>query len=240
MSTAPRRRRPLPIILGVVLIILAFGGVLVVARLATPPPAKVSVVGAAHDIHVGRVFTADDLSTVEVEAPGPTGAQRDRAQVIGRVARSNITSGSPVLDAQLAQQTAAAPARLYFTLKPGTVALNIPAGDISPYVQPGDQIDVVATPKLGASAANPQTKTTLKGLLVLAVGAPGQQATGNATSSGGNLLVQVTLQDAEALQFIVKNTEFTYVLKSPQDASGTDPDTTGVDLNTIRAKYGFR
>jgi Flp pilus assembly protein CpaB len=241
-TAAPRRRRPLQIILGLVLMVLAFVGVVVVARLASPPTSKVSVVGAARDIHVGKVVTADDLTSIDVSAPGPPGAFNDRSLAIGRVARSNITSGSAVVDSALATQTTAAPARLFFTLPPGKVALNIPAGDISPYVQPGDQIDVIATPKPpgGATISNTQTKTTLKGLLVLAVGSPGQTAQGAAASGGGNLVVQVSLQDAEALQFIVKNTDFTYVLKSPQDSTSADPATAGMDFNTFKATFGYK
>jgi Flp pilus assembly protein CpaB len=224
----------------VALVAIAFVGVLIVARLAGAPAEKITIVGAAKDIHVGKVLTADDLDTISVDAPGPTGAFRDKTAALGQIARQNITSSSPVLDTELAQQTAVAPAKLYFTIPSGKVALNIPAGDISPYVQPGDQVDVIATPKVGATSTNQQTKATVKGLLVLAVGAPGQSASGSATPSGGNLIVEVSLQDAEALQFIVKNTDFTYVLKSPQDAAVADPDTTGIDINQFKAKYGFR
>lgn len=238
MSTAaPRRRRPLQVLLGVVLVVLAFVGVLVVSRLAGAPVQKLSIIGAAKEIHVGKVLAVDDMSTIEVDAPGPTGAFRDKAAAAGRIARQNIAAGEPVLDTELAQQTAVTPARLYFTLPAGKVALNIPAGDISPYVQPGDQVDVVATPKIGTGSS--QTKTTLKGLLVLAVGAPGQAATGNATPSGGNLIVQVSLQDAEALEFIIKNTDFTYVLKSPQDTGSADPETSGMDASAFRSRFGF-
>lgn len=241
MSTAaPRRRRPLQIILGLVLMVMAFVGVVVVAKLASPPAQKISVVGAAREIHVGKQVTADDLSTIDVDAPGPTGAFRDKTLIIGRVARTTIASGGVVLDTALATQTAVAPAKLYFSIPAGKVALNIPAGDISPYVQPGDQIDVIATPKVANATATQQTKTTLKGLLVLAVGSPGQTSQGAATSTGGNLVVQVSLQDAEALQFIVRNTEFTYVLKSQQDVANPDPATTGMDLNTFKALYGFK
>lgn len=243
MSTAaPRRRRPLQVILGVVLVVLAFVGVLVVARTAGAPSQKISVVGASKDIHVGKVLVVDDLSTISVDAPGPTGAFREKTAAVGQVARQNIVAGAPLLDTQLAQQTAVAPAKLYFTIPAGKVALNIPAGDISPYVQPGDQVDVIATPKIGAGTtnANQQTKTTLKGLLVLAVGAPGQAANGNATPGGGNLVVEVSLNDAEALQYIVKNTDFTYVLKSPQDAGSTDPETPGMDSGQFKAKFGYR
>ena len=241
MSTAtPRRRRPLQVVLGLVLMVMAFVGVVVVARLASPPTQKISVLAAAHDIHVGKAVTADDLTTIDVEVPGPPGALRDRTLVIGRVARTTITSGSAVVDTSLATQTAVAPAKLYFSIPAGKVALNIPAGDISPYVQPGDQIDIIATPKAVNPASTQQTKTTLKGLLVLAVGSPGQTAQGAATSTGGNLVVQVALQEAEALQFIIRNTDFTYVLKSQQDASNPDPATTGMDLPAFKALYGFK
>jgi Flp pilus assembly protein CpaB len=227
-------------LLGVALVVLAFVGVLVVARLSGAPVQKITIVSAAHDIHVGKKLTVDDLSMVDVDAPGPTGGFRDKTAPVGKVARQNITAGTPVLDTELAAETAAAPARLFFTIPTGKVALNIPAGDLSPYVQPGDQIDVIATPKAGGASSNQETKTSIKGLLVLAVGAPGAASGGSTTSTGGNLVVQVSLQDAEALQFIVKNTEFTYVLKSPQDASKPDPSTTGMDLNTFKSTYGYR
>ena len=148
---------------------------------------------------------------------------------MGRIARQDIKAGAPIIDTQLALPAPQTAAKLYFTLPAGKVALNIPAGDISPYVQPGDQIDVIATARGGAV----QTKTTLKGLKVLAVGTPG-------TPTAGNLVVQVSLQDAEALQFLVKNTDFTYVLKSPLDTSSTDPSTTGIDLPGFKTRYGFK
>lgn len=239
-TTAPRRRRPLQVVIGVVLVTLAFVGVLVVARLASAPAQKLTIVSAARDIHVGKKITAEDLSTTQVDAPGPTGGFQDRTAPVGKLARQNIVAGQPVLDTELAVETVAAPARLYFTLPAGKVALNIPAGDISPYVQPGDQIDVIATPRVTSSTPNQQTKTTLKGLLVLAVGAPGTTSSGSTTSSGGNLVVQVSLQDAEALQFIVKNTDFTYVLKSPQDVGSLDPSTNGMDLPTFKSTFGYR
>jgi Flp pilus assembly protein CpaB len=239
-TSAPRRRRPLQVVIGVVLVGLAFVGVLVVARLSAAPQQKLTIVSAARDIHVGKKIAAEDLSTIQMDSPGPTGGFQDKTAPLGKLARQNISAGQPLLDSELAAQTVAAPARLYFTLPAGKVALNIPAGDISPYVQPGDQIDVIATPKAGTATTNQETKTTLKGLLVLAVGAPGTTTNGSTTSSGGNLVVQVSLQDAEALEFIVKNTDFTYVLKSPQDAGNPDPGTNGMDLPTFKSTFGYR
>jgi pilus assembly protein CpaB len=231
----------LQVILGVVLVVLAFVGVLIFARLAGAPATKITIVSAARDIHVGKKVTTDDLTTSEVDAPGPTGAFRDKTAPIGKVARTTIASGLPVLDTQLAAETAIAPARLYFTIPSGKVALSVPSGDISPFVQPGDQIDVIATPKVAGSSVGQETKSTIKGLLVLAVGAPSSGTNSSApATAGGNMVVQVSLQDAEALQFIIKNTDYTYVLKSPQDAGSTDPSTNGMDLPTFKSTFGFR
>ena len=251
-TTAPRRRgRTIQVIVGVLLVVVAFIGVLIFSSLIGRG-GKTTIIGAAHDIKTQTVLTDGDLTTISVDTV-PTGAIKTKADATGKFARNDIKSGAPVLDSDLAAPANATPAKLYFALPAGKVALNIPAGDISPYVQPGDQIDVIATPKAPANqpATTPtlnQTKATLKGLRVLAVGAPqtsSQQAAnsnsnGTAAPNGGNLVVQVSLQDAETLEFIVKNTDFTYVLKSPLDVNATDPSTSGVDLNTFKAAFGYR
>jgi len=64
--------------------------------------------------------------------------------------------------------------------------------------------------------------------------------TGGIAGFNDQLVVQVSLQDAETLEFIIKNTDFTYVLKSPLDVNAPDPSTTGVDLNSFKAAYGYR
>lgn len=245
-NIAPRRRRrTIQVVIGMLLVVLAFAGVLVFGRISGGPTAKTTIVGAARDIKTQQVLTNDDLTTIEVDTV-PTGALQDKSLAAGKIARQNIAKASAVLDSQLAEPAIGTAARLYFALPAGKVALNIPAGDISPYVQPGDQIDVIATPKVaaGQTGTNPnQTKATLKGLRVLAVGAPaaaGAQGGQQAASTGGNLVVEVTLQEAETLQFIVKNTEFTYVLKSPLDQSNPDPATTGTDLTSFKSAFGYR
>jgi Flp pilus assembly protein CpaB len=244
-----RRGRTFQVIIGVVIVILAFVGFVIFSQLVGRGTTKTTVVAAAHDIKTQTILSDGDLTTIQVDTV-PTGAIKDKTSANGKFARQDIKSGSPVLDSDLAAPAEATPAKLFFALPSGKVALNIPAGDISAYVQPGDQIDVIATPKAVANAqpAAPtvsQTKATLKGLRVLAVGTP--QAASNtansggaATAVGGNLVVQVSLQDAETLQFIVKNTDFTYVLKSPLDVNNSDPTTTGVDLNTFKASFGYR
>jgi Flp pilus assembly protein CpaB len=239
LSTAapPRRRRTLQVAVGVVLVILAFVGVILFSRLSggggAPASTAVTIIGAARDIHTAGVVADADLTTVTVDTL-PTGAVRDKSLLVGKIARHDITKGSPILDTDLASPAIGTATKLYFALPAGKVALNIPASDISPYVQPGDEIDIIASPK--TSSGSPQYKTTLKALKVLSVGAPA--ASGQA--AGGNLIVSVSLQDAEAIEFMIKNTDFTYVLRSPLDQSTPDPTTSGVDLPTFKSIYGFK
>jgi pilus assembly protein CpaB len=238
-AAAPRRRRTLQVAIGVVLVILAFVGVLVFSRLSggATGSTQTTILGASRDIKTATPLTADDLVAISVDTL-PTGAVRDKSLLVGKVSRHDISKGSAVLDSDVASPAIGTAARLYFALPAGKVALNIPSSDISPYVQPGDQIDIIASPK-AAQGSSGQYKTTLKGLRVLSVGAP-LAAAGAAPAAGGNLIVEVNLQDAEAIQFLVKNTDFTYVLKSPLDQMGANPDTTGVDLQTFKQIYGFK
>ena len=242
MTTAARPRRTLQVVVGLMIVVIAFLGVFLFSRLAGPPSVKFAVVGAAHDIRTGTVLTAADLNTVTLDTQ-PTGALVDKTSAVGKVARNELAAGKPVLDSDLATPALGAPVRLYFTLPAGKVAINIPAGDISPYVQPGDTIDIIASPRAAANAPagtpGTQYKVTLKALLVLAVGAP-QAASQGAAAVGGNLIVEAGLQDAEAIEFLVKNTDFTYVLRSPLDKTAAEPNTSGMDLQTFRQLYGFK
>jgi Flp pilus assembly protein CpaB len=218
-------------------VILAFVGVLFFSRLSGGNTAStsVSIIGAARDIKTATPLVAADLTTITVDTL-PTGAVRDATLLVGKVSRHDITKGTAVLDADVASPAIGTATKLYFALPSGKVALNIPSSDISPYVQPGDQIDIIASPKAGQASAGPQYKVTLKALRVLSVGAP--SAAGGSTG-GGNLIVEVSLQDAEAIEFLIKNTDFTYVLRSPLDQATPDPSTSGVDLPTFKQIYGF-
>src|SRR5438094_5960088 len=144
MSTTPAsRRRPLQILVGVILVAIAFIGVLVFGRgSGGGSTQKTRVVGAAVTIKTGTAVKATDLNTIEVDTV-PTGALTNPTAAVGQIARQDIAVGTPVLDSELAAPAATTAAKFYFTLPAGEVALNIPAGDISPYVQPGDQIDII-------------------------------------------------------------------------------------------------
>jgi Flp pilus assembly protein CpaB len=196
-------------------------------------PTKVTIIGAAHDIKTGHAIVASDLSSIDVDTL-PTGAIKAPATAVGKIARQDIKAGLPILDAALAAPAPSTAGKLYFALPAGDVAMNIPPTDISPYIQAGDQIDIVAAPRPSSAsqAGSIKTKIAVKSIRVLAVGTPG-------TPSAGNLIVAVTPAEAEAVAFLIKNADFTYVLRSPLDANTPEQNTSGVDAPTFRSLYGY-
>ena len=237
MSSASTSKRPRTLVLvaGICLVILAFAGVALFAgaRGGASAAAKSSIIGAAQDLHTGQALVADNVTSITVDFP-PTGAVRNRADVVGKILRRDVKAHEPITDAMLAALSPTAAIKLYFALPAGHVAMNLPAADITPYVQPGDQIDIIATPRLagGAAPGSVKTKLAIKEIRVLSVGVPG-------TPSAGNLVVALKPTDAEAVQFLLKNADFTYVLRSPLDHGKPEDSTTGVDINTFRQQYGY-
>ena len=232
------RKRPglLVLVAGLALMALAFGAVVLVGGLTHSggtAATKVTIVGAGHDIKTGHAITTDDLSTIDVDIL-PTGAIKARAGAVGKIARQDIKAGLPILDSSLAAPAPATAGKLYFALPAGDVAINIPPTDISPYIQAGDQIDIVAAPRptSTALAGTTKTKIALKSVRVLAVGTPG-------TPSAGNLVVAVTPAEAEAIAYLVKNADFSYVLRSPLDANTPEQTTQGVDSSTFKSAFGY-
>lgn len=230
--------------IGIALVLLAVFGVIFANKLTSPSgggstgsAAKVSVVGAKTAIPSGHTLVPEDLDVVKVDV-APAGSVTSNALVIGKITRQAIAAGSPITDAMLVAPAPTVASKLYFTLRAGYVAINVPPGDLSPYIQPGDQIDVITSlcpQKIAGgngSGQCTQTKTTLKGLRILSVGTPG-------TPTAGNLIVEVKLAEAEELEFIIKNTDYTFALKSPLD-SGPDPATTGIDIPTFKSLFGLR
>jgi Flp pilus assembly protein CpaB len=235
-ASTSKRPKPLVLVAGVVLVILAFAGVTFLGGSrggGSPAPTKATIMGAARDLRTGQAIAAEDVTTISVDFP-PTGAKKTPSEIVGKILRSDVKAKEPIIDANLAAPAAAAAAKLYFALPAGKVAMNIPAADITPYVQPGDQIDIMATPRLagGTAPGGVKTKLAMKNVPVLSVGVPG-------TPTAGNLIVAVTPAEAEAIQFVIKNADFTYVLRSPLDHSKPEEATSGVDINTFRAQYGY-
>ena len=127
---------------------------------AAPPPPRVPVTVAAHDLGAGAVLRPDDLTTVRF-APGtvPAGHIRDP---VGRQVAGPLRRGQPITD------TALVGAALVRD-RPDLVALpvRLPDTAMAELLRVGDEVDVVAADPQGGPAS-----AVARSALVLALPPP--------------------------------------------------------------------
>ena len=152
-----RRRRPLAALAAGVAV--AAG----VHAVAAPPPPRVPVLTAAHDLPAGSVVTADDLTELGF-APGTVPADLARRPV-GRTVATAVRRGEPLTDVRLVAPGLSDP-----TLSgDGRVAtpVRLPDAQMVALLGVGDRIDLVATDPQTGSA-----ETVAAGVPVLALPRP--------------------------------------------------------------------
>jgi pilus assembly protein CpaB len=128
----------------------------------TPPP-TLEVIVAARDIPRGKPLTLDDVTTLAWpildEAPPPLGVLfvdelgggAGLDQVVGRIARSDITTGMPILDLMITpgdqpSNLADVGSDAALLIPGGNVAITIPITRLSSVaysLRPGDHIDIL-------------------------------------------------------------------------------------------------
>jgi pilus assembly protein CpaB len=167
-----RPRRPLHTARQVLAALLAATALVLALRPApapAPAPAAVPVVVAAADLAAGAVLAAGDVAVAPYPPElRPAGTVEDPAAVVGQALAGGVRAGEPLTDAALVG------AGLTAQLGPGQVAAPVRPADlaVSALVQPGDRVDVLATPPDAAGApvlATPGPEDD--GLLLLAVDA---------------------------------------------------------------------
>jgi Flp pilus assembly protein CpaB len=140
---------------------------------ATPPPATVAVLIAAHDLPAGSALTADDVRQAPWPADGAPGGRL--AVAAGRVLASPIRAGELLTDARVL-----GPGLLAGQAQ-GTVAMPIRLADPTggAMLQAGDRVDVLAST---SSAASDWASTSSSNLADGTDGAPGS---GSSSSGAG-------------------------------------------------------
>ena len=147
-----RPRRPLHTTRQLLAALLALTALVLALRPAAAPagaPATVPVVVAAADLGPGAVLTEGDLTVARYPpALRPAGTVEDPAAVLGQALAGGVRSGEPVTDAGLVGTALTA------QLAAGEVAAPVRPADlaVSALVQPGDRVDVLATPPGAARA----------------------------------------------------------------------------------------
>ncbi|WP_221794230.1 Flp pilus assembly protein CpaB [Aquisediminimonas sediminicola] len=131
--------------------------------------ARKRIVVASGEILAGTAIKASELSTVEWAAEEmPKGAFEKIELVTGRIARTNVYAGEPVLDTHLAQVSAMA--GMTAMIAEGKRAISIGADEVigvAGFAMPGSYVDVLVSAK--DSAGFPFSKVVLERIKILAV-----------------------------------------------------------------------
>jgi pilus assembly protein CpaB len=122
-----------------------------VVPLAPPPPARATVVVAAHPLRAGTLLKAEDLNVAEVPADEQTanvvpGTREKRSELVGAMLRRSLQPTDPVLstDVMLPGDRGFLAAVLSPGMRATTIAVD-PVSGLAGLIWPGDRVDVVLT-----------------------------------------------------------------------------------------------
>jgi len=195
----------------------------------------VQVVAASKTIPLASAITEHMVKTIRTSKEmTPDGAFADVAVVIGRVSRSEIPRGVPVLDSMLAPpgSSPGMPSRIPDGYRAVSVKVD-EASQVAGFLNPGCRVDVAAVMTV---RRNRQTETISKVILQnVEVGAVGQSLTGDET--GANVSRSVTLfvraSDVAKLNLASLKGKIQLAMRNQRDGgSGILAETTEAQLLT--------
>ena len=180
-------------------------------------PQQVSVVAAATDIPFGATIEARHLKKIDVVArERPPGSFTDPAQVVGKVATSEILTNEVLLERRFVIPGPGSP--LAAVLAPNMRAVSVRVDDVvgvGGFILPGNRVDVVAARTTGERA---YAETILSNVKVLAVD---QQASAdkNAPVVVRAVTLEVSPDGAEELARAKQLGALQLSLRNPADRS---------------------
>ena len=150
-----KRSSRLIILVGALLAVAAFGGILWYGSQGGTTPGSASatvatttkIVQAATAISLGTTITANQVVVKEVPVTSaPVDAFSDPSQVVGRIARQQINAGDTITTADFASGNTAQGDQIVKALKPGFRAIAVQVDQnsgVGTLIQPGDRVDLV-------------------------------------------------------------------------------------------------
>ncbi len=194
----------------------------------------VQVVTAKTDIAARTVLGADQLMRRSYpKALAPVGAVSAESEAIGQTTLAAISSGAPILRAQLVAAGGKRGASV--TLDKGKVLVAFPTGDpltAAGLVQIGDRVDILAT-FTGPGDTQKRTQTIVQNLEVVDVVGGGRD--GRVPS----LTFVVDHQTALVLKYL-RDSQATIDMVVRSQAEGENASTTSVDLGYLQQTYGIK
>lgn len=148
--------------LGLALVLAAAAALLSLRAQHTTP-----VVFATHDLSAGSQIQSVDLEIRDIHDDGvPAGALTDLAAANGLYAVLPLTAGEPVLQRAVSSHRSGGSLSAEFSIPAGYVAISVPvqpAAAVGGILQPGDRVDVYATPLAVAQGTGVNAETLSSG-----------------------------------------------------------------------------
>jgi Flp pilus assembly protein CpaB len=150
-----KRSSRLIILVGVILAVAAFAGILWWGTQGSTTPGgpgatvatTTNVVQAATDIPLGAAIAANQVIVKQVPvSSAPVDAFSGVSQVVGRIARQQISAGSILTSADFASGNTAQGDQIVKALKPGYRAIAVQVDQstgVGTLIQPGDRVDLL-------------------------------------------------------------------------------------------------
>jgi pilus assembly protein CpaB len=254
-----RRGGRVLVILGMVLALIAGGGVYVVLANAEPqaePVKTTKIVMSVQDIVERSEVAPEQIALVDwpMTIPTPTGAFANPTDAVGKLAKVPIYPGQPLVSEMLIDKSELKDthSNASLLLEKGTVAIAMPVtvnSDVANAIQAGDRVDILATFTGPQNAAGSQgggqplvtSHHLMQNVLILQIGPWPSPNSKDQTSGSAAAVVtfQLNEQDALVLKYSMENSSgLTLVLRPANETELANPEP--VTLEYINKRFGYR
>jgi pilus assembly protein CpaB len=199
---------------------------------ASPSAKSTVVIAAAHDLKVGTLVKASDLTTIALQGNSPEGVVVKPEDAVGRGVLSEIYAGEPIMNSRLA--VLGAGAGLAATIPTGSRAVALKVNDVvgvSGFATPGMKVDVLISgnpPGVPNNSQGTLTKTLLQNITVLSAGADITKDAEGKPHEVQVVNLLVTPEQAQKLSLAGNETHIQLVLRNPLDTAIAKPPETSM------------
>ena len=177
------------------------------------------IVVATKEIPSGAAVTTDMVKTTSyLKASVPPGAFSSPQQVTGKIAKTTIAQGEPILPSRLGDK-----AGLTVLLSPGYRAIAVRVNEIigvSGFIVPNDRVDVialVASPSAANEPAKQISKIVLQNKRVLSVAQTVNEPKDGKPQVASSITLELTPEEAEKLSLASIEGQIVLALRAAQD-----------------------
>lgn len=209
-------------------VLLGIAAVLLAARWMGQQAAsdKTTVLVASHDMELGQAITPTMLQSVAWPAGAvPAGAFDDPKKVEGRVVRSSIFKGEPVLAPKLAPE--GTKAGLDSVIKAGHRAITVKVNEVvgvAGFLAPGSFVDLLVN--FRDERDQPMSRVVLERIMVLAIAQEAQRPDESKPKVVNAVTLEVTPEQAEKIDLARNIGTLSLILRNQIDT--VDAATDGV------------